>query len=664
MYNPIAPPEYKSVYVDHKLDVIAQNARDRYDTNLEAKNQLDRTIGAMRVNPGDQRIVDAAKQNVKDFIGSANSFELMGPAVDAALTSTVSNKVLTDSLESYKIGQEEDLLKRTLAAKNKLYDFETVPKVDPTTGLIEKDPITGQNIMVSKKNRHDTETQGIYSPYAQEKLPLEEKMTSLAAQINAESLVDGDGIISKAIFDADVSKDQWNHWLKTQQGVSSEKINAVVDSLISTLEGTPEGDQMLKAYQEIIPTDDGLRLHTEAEAKKKLKDAFTAIAMKHKGITAQIFQSWEPRPEPRVAKADEYESPEDLLQLPEFQTIEPILDNINEMAEETTQHFDTNGTFIGTDPKRNAANLADFMGKLNAPGSSFYSLDKDYLKSEEGSNGLSQAILAGTFGNVDKLRDGRTDAQFVKEMIGALKTPVPETTMVIDKEAAYKLLGSNPSSNMVMMNGKLVPLDTYIDKYKAKLNTNATIKANLKEALKDAEYSFCNTGPNAGLFKVVVPELATSMFGGSQTIYMQPLADRSFADHFQGVRETYKYNTVGTVGKAKVITQDPQAISYVMNGKTPPKGAKLLEFNVIEKDSSGGLVRKTYRDVAVNGKYIPAGVDAQGRPVSGRINAMDKALQDSQLVIRQAIAGSSLLADVFSNFYKPNQKRSPPIPKP
>jgi hypothetical protein len=128
------------------------------------------------------------------------------------------------------------------------------------------------------------------------------------------------------------------------------------------------------------------------------------------------------------------------------------------------------------------------------------------------------------------------------------------------------------------------------------------------------------------------------MFGGSQTIYMQPLADRSFADHFQGVRETYKYNNVGTVGKAKVITQDPQAISYVMNGKTPPKGAKLVEYNVIERDSSGGLVRKTYRDVSVNGKFIPAGVDAGGRPISGnclrQIRATGRSKNQSRDIIR------------------------------
>ena len=666
MYNPIAPPEYKSVYVDHKLDVIAQNARDRYDTNLEAKNQLDRSIGAMRVNPRDQRIVDAAKQNVKDFIGSANSFELIGPAVDAALTSTVSNKVLTDSLESYKRGQEEDLLKRTLAAKNMLYDFETVPKVDLTTGLIEKDPTTGQNIMVSKRDNHDTESQGIYPTYVQEKLPLDQQMTSLAAQINAESLDDGNGIISNAILNADVSKDQWNHWLKTQQGISSEKINAVVDSLISTLENTPAGDQMLKAYQEIIPTDDGLRLHTKEEAKKKLKDAFAAIAMKHEGITAEIFQSWEPRPEPRAAKADKVERPfvEDIIDVP-LELSTEVLEQIDDINEEVAVNFGKAGEYVGTGNKLdNDRALAVFTAELGKAGG-FGNVSKDFLESEEGANGFAKYILAGNFGDVNTLRNkNETDAVFVNRISKALQAPTPETNQIIDTPAARTFLAENFDQHLIKLNGDLVSMEVFAHAYGSLFTGDAGVIENMRKNLADADITFTKSGPNAGLFRVVMETKVNTGLNKKEVFYMQPTSNESFTKFFQTSRDIYNYNNTGTVGKAMIISEDPAQLQQYMprdekgNYMPVPKGAVLKQFNVIEKDSNGNLKRVTYRDVAVGSKSVTGRTDANGKFISGKKKSFDIAEQYSDLGVQAAINGGSKLRNILSNFYMTGQKRN------
>jgi hypothetical protein len=568
-------------------------------------------------------------------------------------------------LESYKNGQEEDLLKRTLAAKNMLYDFETVPKVDPTTGLIEKNPITGQNIMVSKRNNHNTGKEGVYSPYAQEKLPLEEKMTSLAAQINAESLVDGDGIISKAILDADVSKDQWNHWLKTQQGVSSEKINAVVDSLISTLEGTPEGDQMLKAYQEIIPTDDGLRLHTEAEAKKKLKDAFTAIAMKHKGITAQIFQSWEPRPEPRAAKADKVETPfvEDFIDLPLELSPEP-LETIKSINEEVAVNFGQAGEYVGTGVKvDNDRALAAFTAELSKA-KGFGRISKDFLESEEGANGFAGYILAGNFGDVATLkRKDETDASFVNRMSNALQAPTPETNQIVDTPSARTFLQQNFDKHLIMLNGSLVGMDVFADEYGSLFTSDAGVISGMRENLANADITFTKSGPNAGLFRVIMETGSNTGLDKKEVFYIQPVSDESFTKYFESVRAIYNYNNTGTVGKGQIVSTNPATMQQYMpkdekgNYLPVPPGAVLKDFNVIEKDSSGNLRRVTYRDVAVGSKSVTGTTDASGKFVSGKKRSFNLAEKTADRVIQAAINGGTSLGNVLSNFNKTNQKR-------
>jgi hypothetical protein len=271
-YNTILPPEYKSVYVDHKLDVIAQNARDRYDTNLEAKNQLDRTIGAMRVNPLDQPVVDAAKQNVKDFIGSADSFELIVPAVNAALTSTVSNKLLTDSLISYQRAEEDEVRKKVLRETNKAYVFGETPAVDNTGKILRNED--GSIIMKSDRATHSTLRDGIFVGKTEEKGDLDGTISTTIQGIAQESLEQGSGIVYEALLAAGVKRDQNGQWLITKTGVDATKIKAAVDTLTGVIADTPNGKQFIRAMTQIVPLEGADRLHTEKEAR----DLITAKA--------------------------------------------------------------------------------------------------------------------------------------------------------------------------------------------------------------------------------------------------------------------------------------------------------------------------------------------------------------------------------------------------
>jgi hypothetical protein len=660
-YNTILPPEYKSVYVDHKLDIIAQNARDRYDKNLEAKNQLDRTIGAMRVNPLDQPIVDAAKQNVEDLIGSANSFELIGPAVDAALTGTVSNKLLTDSLISYQRAEEDEVRKKVLRETNKAYAFGETPAVDNTGKILRNED--GSIIMKSDRATHSTLRDGIFVGKTEEKGDLDGTISTAMQGIAQESLEQGSGVVYEALLAAGVKRNQNGQWLMTKTGVDATKIKAVRDALTDVIADTPNGKQFIRAMTQIVPLEGADRLHTEKEARDLITAKAAAYGLKQQGVMAQIFGAYNP-PRSTAVKAETLPVEETILEIPEVinvqkEKVESFSGALENVFEEDGKYKGDSyfGVFTGVNKK---ANITEFRSKL-AESKAFNFMDRDYLESDAGADGFAQAVLEGDFGKNLRV-PGETEAQLVNKVSKALHVMAPVREKKVKKEAAYALITENLSDIQFVVNGKEYSYDEYLTEVlSSPTKTDTGMKEDFLLALSTAEYTFPITGNNAGLIKV--KWLNQAGLDEIETSYIKPVANSDIYDAYAPIRATYAFHDSGKLDSGQIIQTD-RTILEKMLGKDElgnqivlPQGARLIEKNefkkTVDKNGKPGLELITYRVV----------VDSKLRPISNRSYPLNDALRDAELPIKEAIRRGSNLGQLFTNFSQTNQLEVPNIPK-
>jgi hypothetical protein len=259
-------PEYKSMYVDHKLDKIAEIERSRYDMASAENDQLTRTMGAIRLLDRDKQVIKDAEDRVRTMIGSSGKFQLLGKNVSAAVTGFVTDRDMADAMDSKAVADKEDEYANQLRAKGIEVPLNMIVQKDPKTGLVLYNP-DGTVMMKKASELHNTKTQGIYKPAVEERLDYQQEALTLLAGM-AES---GGVNIAMANMNG-LSPTDIGTWVTTGgKGVSRDKKNAVAKAVTDEYIQTAAGNQLyrVKTLQEVDPMTGMLK--TDAQARKEIQ---------------------------------------------------------------------------------------------------------------------------------------------------------------------------------------------------------------------------------------------------------------------------------------------------------------------------------------------------------------------------------------------------------
>jgi len=118
---------FLSQYVDPASVEVNQILRERYDTNKQGKDLIDRSLAQLKVMKGDKPLVDKAKSQVKGYLSDVNekgNYEDAGLAIQDAANYVDQDPGVIAAQASYKNRLSELEFLRTARAEGKqILDF-------------------------------------------------------------------------------------------------------------------------------------------------------------------------------------------------------------------------------------------------------------------------------------------------------------------------------------------------------------------------------------------------------------------------------------------------------------------------------------------------------------------------------------------------------------
>lgn len=624
-------PEYKSMYVDHKLDKIAEIERSRYDMASAENDQLTRTMGSIRLLNGDKQVIKDAEDRVRTMIGTSGKFQLLGKNVSAAVTDFATDHRILNAMDSKTVADKEDAYANELRAKGIEVPFNMIVQKDPKTGLALYNP--DGTVMTRKASElHNTETQGIYKPAVEQKLDYQQEALTLLSGI-AES---GGVSITMANMNG-LSPTDIGTWVNTGgKGVSRDKKNAVAKAVTDEYIQTAAGNQLyrVKTLQEVDPMTGMLK--TDAQARKEIQKSLEDWAEKQVGWVsngAQQVTSAGAKEEESTGADNPY-SVEDTY-VPE-QTKADALNwdegfNLKDYVVKYAKGmFGTTSTKKAIELEKEVERSGGF-GNVNL---------NNYSKEDVATYILSNKQIKADFPK----RPGQSDPDWVSEVQNSFRSSTKSYAKVVqDKKALASVLHSTILKSKVYdeTGQEYESIDKFLDNINSIYNnfgftqTDAGLK---EEMLKSIEATVSSdnkvphikgeliTGGNPDLVGKV--KVTFTSGGKDYSLYTVPAAgaDRQFTTS----------KLIAQAQKAKKVGEIPINAS----------GSLVIKTDIVESPKSGQRVYRVYL----------AGKDASGR-ITDTFSATQVADEDFTRFQKSVGGQSNALGQAWRHYNVTNEKQ-------
>lgn len=277
-------PKYESMYVDLKRPEISQTLSNRYDTNKSEYDALQRAMGSVKTLEGDAYRVQDLKNRVEGNLSGvvdSGAFEFGSMAVNDSLTDFVTDRYVQDAVKSY---ENRDAELKTLSERRakglQTYDFGYKPVKDLQTGMVIRDPNTGEVMYEHTSKTHDSSQSGVYQPLAEQRLNAEDKARQLMQGIANDAI-----LLSRVSANLGLSPAEAALYLKSGSGVSGNKIRQVAQAVLPVYMETPEGTQKMRALQELEINDFTGGTYNTDEAADVLLQDLISVASPQRGST-------------------------------------------------------------------------------------------------------------------------------------------------------------------------------------------------------------------------------------------------------------------------------------------------------------------------------------------------------------------------------------------
>ena len=446
-------PEYESMYVDLKRPEIAQTLAERYDKNKAEYDTLQRALGSVQTLKGDQPAIQNLKNRIEGTMsGVANSgaYEFGAMAVSDSVTDFMTDMDLKNASKSWENRQKElEVIAQRRANGLQSYDFGQRPVIDPTTGLVMRDPKTGDVITEHITESHVTSRDGVYEPLSENKLAAEEKARQLMQGIR------DDPILLSAIESSDP---QLAFFLRSGKAVTADKIERVANAVLPLYAGSSEGLQKTRALQQLLVNDATGTLHNSQEAQQVLLQDLINAAAPQRGTDYQYVQS------PYMkALADQDTVTGTLVESRQTLDRDPEIEYV-----EFDDYFNPDGALLGVpslvkDPyggKTKGYSVAESTKRVRKQ----LAEGKDLLNIRGNMPGKLQYLME-EYETVIPRQDGQTDREYAEELWnGIVKNPAVQIgTVYVPRqegiESMKKILGNSPSLQVIDIdNPTTVPL--------------------------------------------------------------------------------------------------------------------------------------------------------------------------------------------------------------
>lgn len=458
-YGGIQFPEYESMFVDLGRKETAETLANRYTTNKAEYDNLQRAMGSVQTLKGDTYTVQdlgSRVGNTMSNIVDSGAYEFGSMAVSDSVTDFMTDKKVLNAVESWQNRQKElEVIAQRRANGLQSYDFGEKPVIDPVTGLAMRDPKTGEVITEHVTNTHVTETQGVYQPLSENKLPAEEKARQLM-----QGIADDPILLQQVAANLNLPVEQAMFMLQSGSAVSGNKIRKVAEAVLPLYMDSAEGLQKMRALQQLSVNDATGTLYDAQEAQQVLFQDLISAAAPQRGSKLQYMQSpymkaladqetptstpVETRQSVDIDKEiedvdfDKYFNPDGSAGSGEFQRTEgPVMTSgmrSGQISDAAGHHITSSESL-----KRVKKQLAEGKDLLNIRGNMSGKLQ--YLREE--------------YANVVPRLPGQTDREYSEELWnGIVKNPAVQIGTVYAPriegiESMKKVLGNSPSLQFI-----------------------------------------------------------------------------------------------------------------------------------------------------------------------------------------------------------------------
>ena len=283
-------PEYESMFVDLGRKETAETLANRYTTNKAEYDNLQRAMGSVQTLEGDTYTVQdlgGRVGNTMSNVVDSGAYEFGSMAVSDSVTDFMTDKKVLNAVESWQNRQKElEVIAQRRANGLQSYDFGEKPVIDPVTGLAMRDPKTGEVITEHVTDTHVTETQGVYQPLSENKLPAEEKARQLM-----QGIADDPILLQQVAANLNLPVEQAMFMLQSGSAVSGNKIRKVAEAVLPLYMDSAEGLQKMRALQQLSVNDATGTLYDTQEAQQVLFQDLISAAAPQRGSKLQYMQS-------------------------------------------------------------------------------------------------------------------------------------------------------------------------------------------------------------------------------------------------------------------------------------------------------------------------------------------------------------------------------------
>ncbi len=447
-YGGIQFPEYESMFVDLGRKETAETLANRYTTNKAEYDNLQRAMGSVQTLKKDGYTVQdlgGRVGNTMSNVVDSGAYEFGSMAVSDSVTDFMTDKKVLNAVESWQNRQKElEVISQRRANGLQSYDFGEKPVIDPVTGLAMRDPKTGEVITEHVTDTHVTETQGVYQPLSENKLPAEEKARQLM-----QGIADDPILLQQVAANLNLPVEQAMFMLQSGSAVSGNKIRKVAEAVLPLYMDSAEGLQKLRALQQLSVNDATGTLYDAQEAQQVLFQDLISAAAPQRGSKLQYMQS------PYTKALADQETPTSTpVESRQTVDIDPETENLD-----FDEHFNPDGSKISIIPGQQK----DPWGGKTRPSTLEESTKRVRKQIAEGKDLLN--IRGNTEGKLQYLREeyanvvprlpGQTDREYSEELWeGIVQNPAVQIGTVYAPriegiESMKKVLGNSPSLQVI-----------------------------------------------------------------------------------------------------------------------------------------------------------------------------------------------------------------------